>query len=161
VNAQHHVLIVTQNSVRGGNLGSWLASEGYSVTCVNTFAAARLHLQMKPGVVITELKLGAYNGLHLAVRANATRIPVVVLGERDAFFEREARQLGTTYIAYDEATRERIVSYVDTTIRSASTSDASQVSWIGKSAIAALRQESSARASLVRFPSSGRRLDLN
>ena len=61
---------------------------------------------MKPGVVITELKLGAYNGLHLAVRANATSIPVVVLGERDAFFEREARQLGTTYIAYDEATRE-------------------------------------------------------
>jgi DNA-binding NtrC family response regulator len=160
VNTQHHVLIVTQNSARGGNLGAWLASEGYSVTCVSTFAAARLYLQMKPGVVITELKLGAYNGLHLAVRANATRIPVVVLGERDAFFEREARQLGTTYIAYDDATRERIVSYVDTTIRSASASETS-LNWIGKSAVAALRNESSERTSLVKFPSPSRRLDLN
>ena len=106
---QHHILIVTENGSRGGNLGAWLRSEGYGVTCVSTFAAARLYLQTSPGVVITDLKLGEYNGLHLAVRANSTHIPVLVLGERDTFFEREARQLGTTYIAFDDATRERIV----------------------------------------------------
>jgi len=160
MNGHHHVLIVTQDSARGGSLGAWLASEGYSVMCVSTFAAARLYLQMRPGVLITELKLGAYNGLHLAVRAHATSIPVVVLGERDEFFEREARQLGTTYIPFDDATRERIVAYVEATIRDAKTNESDHLAWIEHSRIGNLRHEPlAAPASLVKFPD--RRLNLN
>ena len=137
MNAQHHVLVVTQSCSRGGDLGGWLRSEGYCVTCVSTFAAARLYLQMNPSLVITELKLGAYNGLHLAVRANSTQIPVLVLGDRDAFFEHEARQLGTTYIAFDDATRERIISYVGTQVRCVSPTSPGNLAWIGSETLSA------------------------
>lgn len=143
--SQQNVLIVTQNGIRGGSIGAWLQSEGYAVTCVNTFSAARLYLQMSPSVVITDLKLGAYNGLHLAFRAKATHIPIIVLGERDAFFENEARRLGTTYIAFDDVTRERIVACVGTKVQNASASQ-DESRWIGDD---------------LAFPSGNRRLPMN
>lgn len=108
---RHRVLIVARTPALADDLSSWLGSEGYGLAVVTTFAAAKLHLQMDPTLVITELKLGEYNGLHLAVRASAQRTPVVVIGETDdAFFQHEAEQLGAIYLANSAATREQILT---------------------------------------------------
>jgi hypothetical protein len=58
------------------------------------------------------LKLGEYNGLHLAVRASAQHTPVVVIGDAEPFFEHEAEQLGATYLATEAVTREQILALV-------------------------------------------------
>ena len=49
-------------------------------------------------MVITQLRLQEYNGLHLALRARQAGIPAVVVGEPDAVLERDAEQLGATFV---------------------------------------------------------------
>lgn len=107
---RHQVLIVARTPALADDLSLWLGAAGYGLSVVTTFAAAKLHLQMDPSLVITELKLGEYNGLHLAVRASAQRTPVVVIGDADPFFQREAEQLGATYLASDAVTHEQILA---------------------------------------------------
>jgi DNA-binding response OmpR family regulator len=117
MNARNQILIVAQTSALANKLHLWLGAEGYWVTAVSTFAAAKLHLELQPMLVITELKLGEYNGLHLAIRANANRIPALIIGERDRFFEAEAEQAGAGYFGVDEITGEKIISYVESHVR--------------------------------------------
>ena len=45
-----------------------------------------------PRLLISEIKLGAYNGLHLAVRSLAVGIPAITIG--DSTFSSDAEQLG-------------------------------------------------------------------
>ncbi|HEX2462449.1 MAG TPA: hypothetical protein VHJ58_20060, partial [Vicinamibacterales bacterium] len=49
---------------------------------------------------IAEVRLGDYNGLHLALRAKAGNIPALVLGNPDPVLEREAERLGVLYLAH-------------------------------------------------------------
>ena len=53
-----------------------------------------------PSVLIAEVRLGDYNGLHLALRAKAGSIPALVLGNPDPVLEREAERLGVVYLAH-------------------------------------------------------------
>lgn len=48
---------------------------------------------------MTALKLGAYNGLHVALSAQTSGIPVIVLGPNDAGLENEARAMGVRYLS--------------------------------------------------------------
>jgi DNA-binding NtrC family response regulator len=110
------ILIVSHTPALGNRLRAWLSDGSYWLTAATTFGAAKLQMQMEPALVITELKLGEYNGLHLAVRANHSHIPVVVIGERDRFFEQEAELFGATYLRLEELSRERILSRVESQI---------------------------------------------
>ena|SRR5215831_5824318 len=163
MSVHEHILIVTLNTVRARDLCAWLRAENYVVTCASSFDAARICLQMRPVIVITDLKLGAYNGLHLAVRAKGMQIPVLVLGAPDAFFEREATQLGTTYLAFEEMTREGIVSFVANQIQRQTQNPPDP--WVEKSSFASVREHSerssTAHAPVVNFPQRARRLRLN
>jgi hypothetical protein len=51
--------------------------------------------------VISEVRLGEYNGLHLASRARANAIPVVVIGGADHVLERDAREMDVLYVHDD------------------------------------------------------------
>jgi DNA-binding response OmpR family regulator len=97
------VTIVASNKRLGTRLGSWLSSRGYDVAVVKDFAAARRELdEHPPTVLVTELKLGEYNGLHLAVRTRARfpGTPAIVIGDGDhTGLDAEARQLGAQYLA--------------------------------------------------------------
>lgn len=94
----HHVVIVAQNPALATALLSWLGSAGYELAIVTTFAAAKALLETKPALVISELKLGEYNGLHLALKARAAGIPTIVVGPQDAVLQKDADELGATYL---------------------------------------------------------------
>jgi hypothetical protein len=65
---------------------------------VTTFTAAKALLETKPALVISELKLGEYNGLHLALKARAVGIPAIIVGPQDSVLQRDAGDLGATYL---------------------------------------------------------------
>jgi FixJ family two-component response regulator len=67
---------------------------------VSSFAAAKQHLEDRPCLLISEVRLGEYNGLHLALRAQGPGIPVVLVGEPDLVLQREAAQLGAIYLSH-------------------------------------------------------------
>jgi DNA-binding NtrC family response regulator len=95
---RHHVVIVAQNPALATALLSWLGSAGYELAIVTTFAAAKALLETKPALVISELKLGEYNGLHLALKARAAGIPAIIVGPYDPVLQKDADELGATYL---------------------------------------------------------------
>ena len=103
-------IVVVSEPALGNDLLTWLSADTYQVTTVRTFAAAKAQLRSQPSLVITQLKLGEHNGLHLALRARCQGIPAVVIGEPDAVFERDAVQLGARYVTTEELGREQILS---------------------------------------------------
>lgn len=96
---RHHVVIVAQNPALATALLSWLGSAGYELAIVTTFAAAKALLETEPALVISEVKLGEYNGLHLALKARAANIPAIIIGPQDPVLEKDADELGASYMA--------------------------------------------------------------
>jgi DNA-binding response OmpR family regulator len=95
------VLLVAPDPLVAAHTLSQLTDAGLRVTVVETFAAAREQLQSRPDLLISEVRLGEYNGLHLALRARSSGIPAIVLGQEDTVTAREAEKLGAVYIAAD------------------------------------------------------------
>jgi DNA-binding response OmpR family regulator len=95
------VLVVAPNPAVGGCIVGWLSAERYDVHLCTSFKDAKPQLDARPpDLLITELKLGACNGLHLAIRAKCLhpRTMTIVVGEQDALFEGEARRHDAAYI---------------------------------------------------------------
>jgi len=98
---RRQALIVAPDADLGTTLAEWLAAAGYNTVVVRTFAAARSELDTAtPDLLITELKLGAYNGLHLAIRARSRRahVPIVVIGAADPVVQNEAERQQAAYL---------------------------------------------------------------
>jgi DNA-binding response OmpR family regulator len=76
-----------------------LASAGYRVIPVATLRAAiKAFREEKPDAGVADIRLGAYNGMHL-LAVNTTGIPIIVMtGFVDPVLERDVRQLGGTYL---------------------------------------------------------------
>jgi DNA-binding response OmpR family regulator len=98
MNPSRHILVVVRTSKLAAKLTEWLCGAGYDVEVVGTFAAGKRQLDDVPDLLLSELKLGEYNGLHLALRAKIAGIAAVVIGPRDAVIAREAASLGATYL---------------------------------------------------------------
>src|SRR5688572_27816620 len=92
------VLVVAPTPSIATTVFAWLTDAGCVPFVVSSFAAAKQHLEEKPCFLISEVRLGEYNGLHLALRAQAHGVPVVLLGEPDHVLQREAAQLGAVYL---------------------------------------------------------------
>jgi len=97
----HKFLVVAHTTELASALVSWLGESPNELVLANTYAGAKLQLSAHPDVLITEVKLGEYNGLHLALRGQAAGIPTIVLGPMNHGFEHEAEQLGATYLSSD------------------------------------------------------------
>jgi DNA-binding NtrC family response regulator len=95
------VLLVAPTLALAKNLFAWLTEGGYDVVLVTSFASAKVQLQSEPDLLISEIRLGEYNGLHLASRAQSEDIPAVVVGDADVVLERDAQQMGVTYMNAD------------------------------------------------------------
>lgn len=91
------VLLVGPSGVAHA-LASPLMSAGYEPTVAADFAGAKAYLDKRPDLLITELKLGAYNGLHLAIRASSSRTPTIVIGEDDPVLKTDAERQQATYL---------------------------------------------------------------
>ena len=112
------VLIVADTLALTEDLLGWLVPGGYQSTVVTTFASAMIQLRTHPQLVISQLRLREYNGLHVALRARSGGIPTVVIGNPDTVLEREARQLGATFVTSAELARERILAVAQELISS-------------------------------------------
>ena len=95
------VLLVAPDPHVAADTLAQLTEAGLRVTVVGTFAAAREQLHARPDLLISEVRLGEYNGLHLALRARSSGIPAIVLGQEDPVMAREAERLGATYFTGD------------------------------------------------------------
>jgi hypothetical protein len=95
---QPRVLLVAPDGgiVRG--MVPSLRAAGYAPKVVSDFATAKEALSGRPDLLITELKLGAYNGLHLAIRAGVQGTPTIVVGDTDPVLEAEARRQRAVFL---------------------------------------------------------------
>jgi|SRR5437764_14439246 len=95
------VLLVDAN--RDSETEQVLKSAGHLVTRAFGFEEAKLRLQSSPpDLLMTDVRLGAYNGLHLVIRAHAAHpeMPAIVVDtDHDPVLEREANEAGATYVA--------------------------------------------------------------
>jgi DNA-binding response OmpR family regulator len=80
-----------------------LEPAGYLVVCASTFEEAKRRLEFAPpDLLVTAARLGAFNGLHLALRARTdwpTMAVVVVDDHGDAVLEAEAKKIAAMYVA--------------------------------------------------------------
>ena len=95
----YKVLVVARDTQLAMTLVSWLRESGCDPAVTTSYSSGRDQLEANPAFVIAEVRLGAYNGLHLALRARAKGIPAVVCGDANPATEREAREVGAAYLS--------------------------------------------------------------
>jgi DNA-binding NtrC family response regulator len=115
------LLIVSASPALAENLIRWVVPAGYRPSVATTFQSANRQLRTNPQVVITQLRLQEYNGLHLALRARQAGIPAVVVGDADAVLERDAEQLGATFVKCDELECGRVLEILQSLVPIAGT----------------------------------------
>ena len=81
---------------------SALSYAGFTVTLTDNFdMAKRLLTRLSPLVLVTEVRLGAYNGIHLALRCSLLPTPVTAIVTSafpDAILQRDVETIGATFI---------------------------------------------------------------
>ena len=96
------VLLVDQDEAVMTALRELLTAAGYTVVPCRCFEEARRYLQIEcPNAIVSQLRLGAFNGLHLvslARRTAPTIAAVVYSGRADSGIGRDASSEGATYL---------------------------------------------------------------
>ncbi|MGH9345656.1 MAG: hypothetical protein ACRD26_00175 [Vicinamibacterales bacterium] len=108
MNVRRQALVVVTDPALGETLVDWLAQGGYGARVVRTFAAARAELDAAPpDLLVAQVKLEAYNGLHLAIRwrSRGAKTPVILIGDPDPVLQAEADRHHASYLTLplDEA----------------------------------------------------------
>jgi len=101
--------------------GSALVAAGFHVTVSDTFASAKDRMAARPPtVLITDVRLAEYNGIHLVIRglAHGQRLAAVVTSEHDDPVLRDsAGKLGATFAVKPLNARELVAAVVRTLLR--------------------------------------------
>ena len=92
------VLVVGQDTRLVMKLVRLLRESGCEAAVTTSYTSGRQALDSHPAVLIAEVRLGAYNGLHLALRARSRGIAAVVCGDGNPATERDAREVGAAYL---------------------------------------------------------------
>ena len=116
----HTILIVDRDPRTRASLGRVLSDEGYHVVTTTTFEDASAGLAMtKPDAIIADIRLGAYNGLHLIFRARgilADVVGIVIDAAIDPVLEAEAAAAQVAYLA-KPLEREQLLPLLDRRLR--------------------------------------------
>ena len=96
------VLIVDDDQELLRLVEHWLTAAGYSVVACDRFEAAKQQLQIgPPAVLVTDVRLGAFNGLQLVILAKELwpqTTLLVMSGFDDPALRKEALQCGASYL---------------------------------------------------------------
>jgi len=96
------VLLVDTRCATLRRLGDGLHRVGHTVIEADSFFAAKHSLATHhPAVIVTNVRLGAFNGLHLVHLARAVRpdlCAIVIDSTADALLQDEADRVGATYL---------------------------------------------------------------
>jgi DNA-binding response OmpR family regulator len=95
---------------------------GYRIAVAKTFEAAKGLLASGPDLLITELKLGEYNGLQLALRGRPAGIPTLVIADKT--FEHDVEQVGAVWVADHRLDGDDVVAMMPQLLRQAPREDA-------------------------------------
>src|SRR5512145_883755 len=96
----HKILIVDGNTATREDLVRLLADAGFeTLTAATVPDAMRLLSTAQPHLLITEIRLDTYNGLHLVAMAPKPIPAIVITGYADRAVEADARRLGAEYLA--------------------------------------------------------------
>jgi CheY-like chemotaxis protein len=94
------ILIVDDNPATRGELAKLLADAGFDTMGAGTVPdAMRVLSTTPPHLLITEIRLDSYNGLHLIAMAPKPIPAIVITGYPDRAVEADARRLGADYLA--------------------------------------------------------------
>lgn len=108
------VLLVNPSIASRQRMEQWLRGAGFSTESVATFEEAHQRLKAtSPDVLITQVRLGEFNGLHLAIVGQGRRpaLVAIVIGAPDAVLVKEAESHGATYLT-EPVTEEELVAQV-------------------------------------------------
>ena len=96
------VLVVDDDRQILGMIEYWLAEAGYDVVACSCFDAARTYLGTHtPDALIADIRLGAFNGLHLALFSSQTHRPTALLlmsAYDDVVVRRDAAACGGRFL---------------------------------------------------------------
>ena len=95
------LVVATERRLRG-KTAFWLRAAGYRVDVADSFAQAREKIDASaPACLITSVKLGMYNGLHLIARTRCSHSSVAFVLMHDVFdpvLESEARSHDSEFL---------------------------------------------------------------
>jgi DNA-binding NtrC family response regulator len=99
-------------------LTSMLTEAEFQVTATDTFAQARAALNAAPpAILITTVRLGSYNGLHLVLRSTASNPGLAVLVTSptdDPVLRADAEAMGATFIVKPVSTADLLAALLRT-----------------------------------------------
>ena len=114
-------LVVEPNELDLIALVSALTGAGFRVSATHNYVDARNLLASDPPLLlVTEVRLGAYNGLQLALRARTSgpRVTVIVMsGYADSVLQRDAERAGATFALKPIDPRELLAAVYRTALR--------------------------------------------
>ena len=105
---KRRVLVVAPHAEVAHTVVGWLTSQGHEASLVKDFVSARSEFDAHPpDLLVTEVKLGEFNGLQLAIRAHvhSPMIPTIVIGDDDIVLERDALAQQARYVKTPELSR--------------------------------------------------------
>jgi DNA-binding NtrC family response regulator len=94
-------LVVEPSVAETLSVVSSLSDLGFRVIVSDNFRDARAHLTSAPALLVTELRLAEYNGLHLVFRAKSIRSGIAAIIRTqiaDPLLQLEAERMGATFV---------------------------------------------------------------
>ena len=114
-------LVVEPDASRRLRTVAALTSAGFQVIAAAAFDVARRSIvEHPPAVLVTALKLGEYNGLHLVLRARAAAprtATLVTTDETGGLFRKDAQQAGATFVQDPVTTTQLLAAVFRTMFR--------------------------------------------
>jgi two-component system, response regulator RegA len=115
------LLIVDDDVLLLSALSRYLAGFGFRVSSSSVFQDAKEHISSaRPDILITDVRLGAFNGLQLAMLLRDVRPDarvVVFSGFDDPVLKEEARRIGAAYLVKPVSGQE-LVDEIQSTVGS-------------------------------------------
>ena len=97
-----HIVMVDDDETLVRMMAVWFDRAGHEVVPFTQFEAAKLYLASHtPDVLVTDVRLGAFNGLQLAVQATIDHpdlTAIVLTGFDDPVLHEEATAIGAYYL---------------------------------------------------------------
>lgn len=98
-----------------------LSALGFQITATESFHEAKQSLRSPPQILITEIRLGEFNGLHLVLRGKSSRADmaaIVTTDVEDPVLQAEAEAMGATFVRKPVSATELEAAICRTVLRS-------------------------------------------
>ena len=93
------ILLVEDDDATRLGLASFLERAGYDVVATESVQQGKSAMEQdQPDLIITDVRLGAFNGLQLIAMSPRPIPAIVTTGFPDSVLEAEARQLGAEFL---------------------------------------------------------------